>query len=167
MSLIYQEGATMNISTSLEPIHKPTNLFNLETGQITFSFKKQLDIVGVISKQFFTKFDPYHVLNVSETLKTNGCFQKDLDFYKQGRVSEFKINYHQAVSYLEERRINSQFTSSTIYDWKEKINCSGYEKELGSYEKAVIAWASSELNFQGHQAFIEREKFTATHIVWM
>ena len=150
----------MSVLTSLEAISTPTTLFNLETGKITYSFKKQLDLVGLISKQFFPKYDPYHILNVSEALQTNGCSPKDPDFYKNGGVSEFKINYEQAVSILEE-----MYSSRKVL-WTEEMQHCGYEKALGSYAKAVIAWASSELNLQAQQVYVERGRYNATHILW-
>lgn len=77
-------------------------LFNLETGKINSLFKKQLDLVGIVSQQHFTNYDAYHILNVNQTLQGNGCFQTDYDFYKKGGVSAFKITYDQAKAFLDE-----------------------------------------------------------------
>jgi hypothetical protein len=77
-------------------------LFDSETGMINPRFKRQLEIVGIAVKQHFSDFDSYHIRNVNEELQTNGCFQKDCDLYKKGSSSAFKIDYQQAVKFLED-----------------------------------------------------------------
>lgn len=89
--------------TSVSALAPKTNtLFDSNNGYITPRFKRQLELVGIVSKQFFPEYDPYHVINVDQHLQTNGCFQKDWDLYKNGGSSTFKITYAQATAFLDD-----------------------------------------------------------------
>jgi len=88
--------------TANSPFILKNYLFDRYTGEVTLDFKKQLDLIGIVSKQFFPEYEPNHIFNVNETLKTNGCFQRDYDYYKKGNKSNLKISYEQAKQYLDD-----------------------------------------------------------------
>ncbi|GAB4234736.1 MAG: hypothetical protein Tsb0021_14090 [Chlamydiales bacterium] len=78
-------------------------LFHPESGMISPIFKRQLELVGTATEQFFLDYSPDHVVNVNELLNKKGWFQKDLDFYKKGGNNPmFKITFQQAVNFLED-----------------------------------------------------------------
>ncbi len=90
------------MSTTIEVKNAQSQtLFNLNTGIIEPMFKRQLELVGIVSKQIFSDYNADHVMNVNEVLQKNGCFQRDFDLYKNGGTSEFKITVKQAKVFLD------------------------------------------------------------------
>lgn len=87
------------VTTGISPINP---LFDLESGMINPRFKHQLEIVGIVARPHFSDVDVHHIKNVLKELDTNGCFQKELDFYKDGKISTFKVSYEQAVEFLND-----------------------------------------------------------------
>ncbi len=80
----------------------PPPLFDLHTGQITPRFKRQLDLSGISLTENVSRLGTSHIVNVDRTLQTNGCFQKDCDFYKKGNTSKLNLSYEQAVAFLDD-----------------------------------------------------------------
>lgn len=81
---------------------KSNTLFDPISGCISTHFKKQLDLVGIVSKQHFPEHDRDHIVNVNHELEAIGCFQRDLDFYKKGGLSSFRMSYAQAAAFLDD-----------------------------------------------------------------
>jgi len=54
--------------------------------------------------------------------------------------------------------------ASPVKDWSLAMNDYGYEKSLGSKEKATIAWARAEWNFIARQVNAELRSYEASHL---
>src|SRR5262245_39711081 len=79
---------------SISSFFSPTTLFNLHTGAITPKFKRDLAKCGIV-------FDSDNIVVVDKVLQAR-CYQKNPHFYKEGKTSQLKLTYEQAVSFLNE-----------------------------------------------------------------
>jgi hypothetical protein len=77
----------------------PDPLFNPHTGQITQRFQQQLNKSGIPVPSHPTSRSG-HITTVATHLLRNGCAQNNLNFYKEGRKSQLKLTYQQAVAFL-------------------------------------------------------------------
>lgn len=88
----------MSSSTSLVP----PSLFNLHTGKITPAFQRQLNLCGIQLREHVSGLGRDHIVNVNREFQSNGCFQSDCDFYKNGNNSKLSLSYEQAVAFLDD-----------------------------------------------------------------
>ncbi len=89
------------------------SLCDADSGMIQSNFVKQMKTVGLEPVQYFMDYPADHILNLNKTLQTNGCFQKDGEFYRNGGESNFKINVEQAKEFLSSYFILFKSTITT------------------------------------------------------
>lgn len=148
----------LKMISSVSAQQKSDTFFDLQTGMIKPHFKRQLDIVGVVVKPHFPELDPYHILNVDNTLQTNGCFQNDCDLYKKGNVSKFTINYAQAKAILDEDYKNQEIILPREKVKSTAIFPGGVEPTLHKRFNSLIKSIENGYEFSAIQFVVPNEK---------
>ena len=74
---------------------------DLETGQPGDLIRQYLTIANIEPQQVLSDYPSDHVLNLDRLLQTNGCFQRDYEFYKNGGRSPFNLIIDQAKKFLD------------------------------------------------------------------
>lgn len=77
-------------------------LFDPATGMASKRFLNQLQLVGLISEQFFPNYDSNHVYNINQLLCDKECYQKDYNFYKNAGISKFNPTFAQSQAFIED-----------------------------------------------------------------
>lgn len=92
-------GAMIMMTTQIQAIDLTFGADNIATEEC----KMILQLGNIEPQQIINTLDKWHLFNVALTLQTNGCFQEDCDFYKNGNESEFSrhLTLQQAEKFLD------------------------------------------------------------------
>ena len=80
-----QEAVSQSVSVA------NSNICNLNTGLISSEFEQQIKVIGLQFCAYYPEHSNKHIKNVARLLDEN-CFQRDLDYFKNGNTSAFSLS---------------------------------------------------------------------------